>query len=153
MKPAIETTILITSLFLLGLSKSETKKDKALDQKKDKPAKNRPKEKLINDDKDEELMNISRKSNKQKAKKNKKSKKQKQDNKTRKDKTQSKRKLATLGKPKELIPEDIKIVKKMEKITAEDLPGAYGEDPTIGMVKQNGISLKKDDKRFRNTDV
>ena len=138
---------------MLGLSKSETKKNKAIDQKKSKPAKNRPNEKFINDDKDKEMIKISGESNKQKVKKSKKSKKQKHDSKTRKEKPQSKQKLAKLGKPKELIPEDIKIVRKMEKITAEDLPGAYGEDPTIGMIEQHGIVPRKDGKTFTNTHV
>ena len=123
-----------------GLSKSETKKGKAVDQKKkSNPAKSRPSEKFINDDKDKEAMQLSAKNKKQKS--GKKSKKQKHDRKIKKGQFQSKQKITNSGKPKELIPEDIKIVKKMEKITAEDLPGAYGEDPTIGMIQTIKASI------------
>ena len=123
---------------MLGLSKKETKKDKKIDQKKSKPAITRPSEKFIDDDKDKEAMKISGKTgknNKKKESKNKKNKKQKHGSKISKEKTEVKHTITKLGRPKELIPEDIKIVKKMEKITADDLPGAYGEDPTIGMIK------------------
>ena len=36
------------------------------------------------------------------------------------------------AKPKELIPEDIKIVRKDESIKASELPGAFGGEPSIG---------------------
>lgn len=124
---------------LLGLSKTENDKD----QKKSKPAINRPSEKFINDDKDKEEMKIAGKESKKnkkvknkkkKERKNEGKKKSKHNKKDKKTKSMAKNTMAKFGRPKELIPEDIKIVKKMEKITAEDLPGAYGDDPTIGMM-------------------
>ena len=127
----------MASLFLLGLSKSNTKKGKDLDQKKSKPTKNRPSEKFINEDNDKQAMQISGESKKQKANKNKKKKQQKHSSKRKQEKSHVKK--VMVGRPKELIPEDIKIVKKAEKITADDLPGAYGEDPTIGMIERKQL--------------
>ena len=120
------------------MSKTETKKDKKFDQKKSKPGIDRPSEKFINDEEDKEKMKIAgklgKKKNEKEGKKSKKPKKLKHEKKSKKSQSQAaKNTIMKVGMPKELIPEDIKIVKKMEKITAEDLPGAYGDDPTIGM--------------------
>ena len=116
--------------FLLGVKKSENHKTSKIEQKKSKPAITRPSEKFIDDDKDKEEMKIAGKIGK---KKNKGKNKKKQEKKHKKKTSQTKNTVTSSGRPKELIPEDIKILRKHEKISADSLPGGYGEDPTIGM--------------------
>ena len=120
--------------------KSETA-NKGGDEKKGTPPSTGPKEKLIDDEKSEEAMKLAGKTGKsiKKAGKNNKNKETSEikvkhhKNKAIKEiKQKSVSFVAQASRPKELIPEDIKIVRKEESINADNLPGASGGDPTIG---------------------
>ena len=113
---------------------------KAKDKKKSKQSKTGSNEKLIDDTKSKKATNVAEKQTKKHIK-NKKKKETKKENKTHKKKSHIKASITTLGQPKELIPEDIKIEKKHETITADSLPGAYGDDPTIGMKLKRFLSV------------
>lgn len=122
---------------MIGVKSLETK---ATDKKKSKHSRTGSNEKLINDTKSRKATKVAEKPTKKHVK-NKKKKETKKGNKTHNKKSHVKASITALGQPKELIPEDIKIEKKHETITADSLPGAYGDDPTIGMKLKKFINV------------
>ena len=113
---------------------------KATDKKKGKQSKTGSNEKLVAHTKSKKATKVAEIQTKKHIK-NKKKKETKKGNKTHKKKSHVKASITTLGQPKELIPEDIKIERKHETITADSLPGAYGDDPTIGMKLKRFLSV------------